>query len=147
LSLNVNEVVFLIHYIFVNLRDVGDHEIEQNNSQNELVKEPHEVKDINDQFGRNGLFAICFPMICSWVFNVTQDTVLPGNNEISNNIINSFCIVSSFHITPQHVELIIEEECPGNEDRHKRNNLKHNLGNQLSLKSKIIKNLNDVKVL
>ena len=48
LSLNIQEVVFLIHDIFVNLRDLGNHKVEKNYAHNELVKKPHDVDEVND---------------------------------------------------------------------------------------------------
>jgi len=147
LSLHVQEVVFLIHNIFVNLGDIGHDKIEQNNSQNKLVKEPHDVEDINDQWGRKDFFAVLFPVISSWIFNVTQDTVLKGNNPISNRLMNSFGFLCSIWIAFHHEELKSKKASPGYEDYHKRYNLNHDISNQLGLKSKTIINLNDVKVL
>jgi len=60
---------------------------------------------------------------------------------------NSFGIFCSFCIASQNIQLHSKEAIPGNEDCHKRKNLNDNLANQLSLKPKIIINLNDVQVL
>jgi len=60
---------------------------------------------------------------------------------------NSFGIFCSFLIASQDIELHSKEAIPGNEDCHERNDLDDNLANQLSLKPKVIVNLNDVKVL
>jgi len=83
LSLHVQEVVFLIHNIFVNLRDLGYDEIQKNNSQNELVKEPHDVQDVDYGLGRKGFFAVYLPMAHTWILDVTHDPVLKGNDPIA----------------------------------------------------------------
>jgi len=52
LSLNVQEVVLLIHNVFVYLRDLGNNEVKQHDSNDELIKDPHEVDKVDNDFSR-----------------------------------------------------------------------------------------------
>lgn len=48
LSLDILEIVLLIHNVFVDLGNVGDDKVKEYNSQNELIKEPDNVKNVDD---------------------------------------------------------------------------------------------------
>ena len=85
LSLHVQEVVFLIHNIFVNLRDLGYNEIQQNDAQNELIEEPHDVQNVDDGLSRKGFFTVYLPIAHTWILDVTHDPVLKGNDPIAKS--------------------------------------------------------------
>ena len=58
MSLNVQVVILLIHDVFVYLRYLGDNKVKQNDSNDPLIKEPHEVEDVDNDLSRDGFLAM-----------------------------------------------------------------------------------------
>jgi len=48
-----------------------------------LVKEPHEVQDVDQELSRKGFFTVYLPILHAWILDVTHDSILEGDDPIS----------------------------------------------------------------
>jgi len=126
-SLLVLEWDGTVHHVFVWLGDNSNQEVEEDNEDENLVSEPHDPNDIDDEISSSfmervntfGLFQSMNPEFISWWINVS-DGVFPDEKEVANEVIQVNISLSNIVVSSEKHENKGEAYKPNNHEESER---------------------------